>query len=153
MAREPAEWAGPSLGAASAGYSVRVPVRTRPPSRTDPCAAPRTRSRSSMANGHIPLVPMSRTEIGNRRSSDAARARLSLCHLVAMLNRCFGLSWGAPDRRRQGRRRCKSVGVCYISRTRSWVKPTIWRPSPPMGLTIHTGAQHSRASLGRHAVG
>ena len=33
------------------------------------------------------------------------------------------------------------VGVCYISRTRSWVKPTIWLPSPPMGLTINTGAQ------------
>ena len=33
------------------------------------------------------------------------------------------------------------VGVCYISRTRSWVKPTIWLPSPPMGLTIHIGAQ------------
>ena len=29
----------------------------------------------------------------------------------------------------------------YISRTRSWVKPTIWLPSPPMGLTINTGAQ------------
>ena len=33
------------------------------------------------------------------------------------------------------------VCVCYISRTRSWVKPTIWLPSPPMGLTIHAGAQ------------
>ena len=33
------------------------------------------------------------------------------------------------------------VGVCYISRTRSWVKPTIWLPSPSMGLTIHIGAQ------------
>ena len=33
------------------------------------------------------------------------------------------------------------VSMYYISRTRSWVKPTIWLPSPPMGLTIHTGAQ------------
>ena len=33
------------------------------------------------------------------------------------------------------------VGVCYISRTRSGVKPTIWLPSPPMGLTMHIGAQ------------
>ena len=33
------------------------------------------------------------------------------------------------------------VSMHYISRTRSWVKPTIWLPSPPMGLTIHTGAQ------------
>ena len=33
------------------------------------------------------------------------------------------------------------VGTGYISRTWSWVKPTIWLPSPPIGLTIHTGAQ------------
>jgi hypothetical protein len=29
----------------------------------------------------------------------------------------------------------------YISRTWSWVKVTIWLPSPLMGLTIHIGAQ------------
>jgi len=30
----------------------------------------------------------------------------------------------------------------YISRTRSWAKPTIWLPIPPIDLiTIHTGAQ------------
>ena len=33
------------------------------------------------------------------------------------------------------------LSMYYISRTRSWVKPTIWLPSPPIGLTIHTGAQ------------
>ena len=33
------------------------------------------------------------------------------------------------------------VSMYYISRTRSWVKPTIWVPSPPIGLTIHIGAQ------------
>ena len=33
------------------------------------------------------------------------------------------------------------VSIYYISRTRSWVKATIWLPSPPMGLTIHIGAQ------------
>ena len=33
------------------------------------------------------------------------------------------------------------VSMYYISRTWSWVKVTIWLPSPPMGLTIHIGAQ------------
>ena len=33
------------------------------------------------------------------------------------------------------------VSMYYISRTRSWAKPTIWLPSPPIGLIIHTGAQ------------
>ena len=33
------------------------------------------------------------------------------------------------------------VSMYYISRTWSWVKPTIWLPSPPMGLIIHIGAQ------------
>ena len=33
------------------------------------------------------------------------------------------------------------VSMCYISRTWSWVKATIWLPSPPIGLTIHIGAQ------------
>ena len=33
------------------------------------------------------------------------------------------------------------VSMYYISRTWSWVKPTIWLPSPPISLTIHTGAQ------------
>ena len=83
MAREPAEWAGPSLGAASAGYSVRAPG-PHPPSQSHRSLgrlpAPRARSRSAMphreANGRVPLVPTSRTEIGNGRSSDAARADL-----------------------------------------------------------------------------
>ena len=83
MAREPARWAGPLLGAASAGYSVRAPG-PHPPSQSHRSLgrlpAPRARSRSAMshreANGHIPLVPTSRTEIGNGRSSDAARADL-----------------------------------------------------------------------------
>ena len=35
----------------------------------------------------------------------------------------------------------KLVSMYYISRTWSWVKVTIWLPSPPMGLTIHIGAQ------------
>ena len=34
----------------------------------------------------------------------------------------------------------------YLSRTRSWVKPTIWLPSPPMGLTMHIGA-HNHGEL------
>ena len=38
----------------------------------------------------------------------------------------------------------KLVSMYYISRTRSWVKPTIWLPSPPMGLTMHIGAQLQR---------
>ena len=29
----------------------------------------------------------------------------------------------------------------YLSRTPSWVKPTIWLPSPPIGLIIHKGFQ------------
>ena len=33
------------------------------------------------------------------------------------------------------------VSMYYISRTWSWVKVIIWLPSPPMGLTIHVGAQ------------
>ena len=33
------------------------------------------------------------------------------------------------------------VSMHYISRTWSWAKATIWLPSPPMGLTIHIGAQ------------
>ena len=33
------------------------------------------------------------------------------------------------------------VSKYYISRTWSWFKVTIWLPSPPMGLTIHIGAQ------------
>ena len=33
------------------------------------------------------------------------------------------------------------VSMYYISRTQSWVKATEWLPSPPIGLTIHTGAQ------------
>ena len=33
------------------------------------------------------------------------------------------------------------VSMHYISRTWSWAKATIWIPSPPMGLTIHIGAQ------------
>ncbi len=35
----------------------------------------------------------------------------------------------------------KLASMYYISRTLSWVKVTIWLPSPPMGLTIHIGAQ------------
>ena len=83
MAREPARWAGPLLGAASAGYSVRAPG-PHPPSQSHRSLgrlpAPRSRSQSAMshreANGRVPLVPTSRTEIGNGRSSDAARADL-----------------------------------------------------------------------------
>jgi len=33
------------------------------------------------------------------------------------------------------------VSMYYISGTWSWVKATIWLPSPPIGLTIHIGAQ------------
>ena len=33
------------------------------------------------------------------------------------------------------------VSMCYMSRTWSWVEATIWLPSPPIGLTIHIGAQ------------
>ena len=33
------------------------------------------------------------------------------------------------------------VSMYYISRTWSWVKATIWLPSPPIGITIHIGAQ------------
>ncbi len=33
------------------------------------------------------------------------------------------------------------VSMYYISRTWSWVKVTIWLPSPPMGLTIHVGGE------------
>ena len=33
------------------------------------------------------------------------------------------------------------VSMYYIFRTWSWVKATIWLPSPPIGLTIHIGAQ------------
>merc|ERR1711951_341788 len=41
------------------------------------------------------------------------------------------------------------VGTDYISRTWSWVKPTIWLPSPPMGLAIHAAAGLTARS--RHA--
>ena len=41
------------------------------------------------------------------------------------------------------------VSMYYISRTWSWVKATIWLPSPPMGLTIHIGAP--TVSLGGYA--
>ena len=33
------------------------------------------------------------------------------------------------------------LSMYYISRMWSWVKATIWLPSPPIGLTIHIGAQ------------
>ena len=33
------------------------------------------------------------------------------------------------------------VSMYYIFRTWSWVEATIWLPSPPIGLTIHIGAQ------------
>ena len=42
---------------------------------------------------------------------------------------------------RQMGRQATKVSKYYISRAWSWVKPTIWAPSPPMGLTIHVGAQ------------
>ena len=45
------------------------------------------------------------------------------------------------------------VCVCYISRTRSWVKPTIWLPSPPIVLTTHAGAQlQNKSSRGHYAL-
>ena len=42
------------------------------------------------------------------------------------------------------------VSMYYISRTWSWVKATIWAPSPPMGLTIHVGAQLHGERRGIH---
>ena len=45
------------------------------------------------------------------------------------------------------------VGTCYISGTRSWVKPTIWLPSPPIVLTTHAGAQlQNKSSRGHYAL-
>ena len=68
---------------ALAGYSARAPC-PHPATQSHPSLgrlpARRARSQSAMvhreANGHIPLVPTSRAEIANRRSSDASRAAL-----------------------------------------------------------------------------
>ena len=79
----PTRRAGPIVQTALAGYSARAPC-PHPASQSHPSPgrlpARRSRSQSAMvhreANGRVPLVPASRTEIGNRRSSDAARAAL-----------------------------------------------------------------------------
>ena len=84
MARAPAAWAEPSLGAALAGHSARAPC-PHPASQSQPSPgrlpARRSRSQSAMlhreANGRVPLVAASRTETGSRRSSDAAARRRS----------------------------------------------------------------------------
>jgi len=115
MARAPAAWAEPSLGAALAGHSARAPC-PHPASQSQPSPgrlpARRSRSQSAMlhreANGRVPLVAASRTEIGSRRSSDAAaRRRSSRWRGGAAAGRaaCRFAGEAAPLRRRRSRPR------------------------------------------------
>ena len=123
-------------------WRCRSHLEHRAPMRTPPSAAPTAGPRrptlrleygaESAAPEKTTIVLDSPHHRHISHARDGAGSKVSPHRLTSLLA-SHGVRQTGPS--------ATYVSMYYISRTRSWVKPTIWLPSPPIGLTIHIGAQ------------
>mgnify|MGYP006873591706 CR=1 FL=1 len=84
-------------------------------------------------NIHIKMYRPCSDEIGAAAVCASSQRSEQGFHMLTSLLASHGVRQTGPS--------AIYVSIYYISRTRSWVKPTIWVKSPPISPTIHTGAQ------------